>query len=122
MKDIKNLKVDINYKNKYNLISQSLKNIKSDLTSLYKELLDKENLIFEGIKRLNEISLNKNQFIYTGEFYKELIEFEKCDERPGYLKRIEYFAQKKRMLELSKKENNILKDISKCIDELLAEF
>ena len=122
LKDIKNLKVDINYKNKINLISQSLKNIKTDLTSLYKELLDKQDLILEGIKRLNGISLNKNKFIYTGESYKELIEFEKCDKRPGFCERIEYFARKKRMLEFSNKENNILKDISKCIDESLAEF
>ena len=89
--EIKNRKVDIYNKNKNKCIS-ILKNIKTDLTSLYKELLEKHDLILEGIKRLNGISLNKN------------------------------FAQKKRMLEFSNKENNILKDISKCIDESLAEF
>ena len=122
LKDIKNLKVDINYKNKFNLISQSLKNIKTDLTSLYKELLDKQDLIFEGIKRLNGISLNKNKLIYSGESYKELIEIEKCDRRPGWKKRVEYLEKKKFIHELSKKENNILKDISKFINESLAEF
>ena len=119
--EFKNRNVDIYNKNKNKFIS-IVKNIKTDLTSLYKELLDKQDLILEGIKRLNGISLNKNKFIYTGESYNELIEFEKCDKRDGYLKRIEYFAQEKRMLELSNKENNILKDISKCIDESLAEF
>ena len=89
--EIKNRKVDIYNKNKNKCIS-ILKNIKTDLTSLYKELLDKHDLILEGIKRLNGISLNKN------------------------------FAQKKRMLEFSNKENNILKDISKFINESLAEF
>ena len=122
LKDIKNLKVDINYKNKINLISQSLKNIKTDLITLYKELLDKQDLIFEGIKRLNGISLNKNKLIYSGESYKELIEIEKCDRRPGWKKRVEYLEKKKFIHELSKKENNILKDISKFINESLAEF
>ena len=104
------------------MISQSLKNIKTDLTSLYKELLDKQDLIFEGIKRLNGISLNKNKFIYSGESYKELIEIEKDDRRPGWKKRVEYLEKKKFIHELSKKENNILKDISKFINESLAEF
>ena len=122
LKDIKNLKGDINYNNKFNLISQSLKNIKTDLTSLYKELLDKQDLIFEGIKRLNGISLNKNKLIYSGESYKELIEIEKDDRRPGWKKRVEYLEKKKFIHELSKKENNILKDISKFINESLAEF
>ena len=117
----KNRKVDIYNKNKNQIIS-ILKNIKTELTSLYKELLDKQDLIFKGIKRLNGISLNKNQFIYTGESYNELIELEKCDKSYNWEYKVEYFARKKSMLESLEKENNILKDISKCIDESLAEF
>ena len=106
--EIKNSKVDIYNKNDNKYIS-ILKNIKIDLTFLYKESLDKQDLIFEGIKKLNGISLNKNKFIYTGESYKELIEFEKCDKSCELLglKKVEYFTKMKHMLELSKKENNI---------------
>ena len=103
--------------------TQLILGAKKDLIKLNQECLDIQDLITNGINRLQEIALNKSVFATSEEYIDLLIQTEKSDAKEGYEIRIEGLQllkkQKQTLREIYEKKNTKLIDINKFIDDNL---
>ena len=89
--------------NKLSIIKASFIEEKEQLMKIYEECINYKRLICEGIKKLESIALKKSCESYE-EFFDILIEVEKSEHKSGWEQRL-------RLLEMSKEEKKILRDI-----------
>ena len=103
--------------------TQLLLGAKNDLINLSIECVNTQDLIKKSINRLQQIALNKTVFESSEEHIDLLIETEKSEHKEGWKTRIEGLEllkqQKKKLREISKRENQKMNDIKNFIEESL---